>query len=104
MGSISLGQIAELLGCELLDGDSSAEITGVSTLEKAGPKEVTFLANLKYAPKAKSTRAGAVLAAAPVENPGVPTLLSANPYHDFARIQAYFYKPAQPAPGVHPTA
>jgi UDP-3-O-[3-hydroxymyristoyl] glucosamine N-acyltransferase len=32
------------------------------------------------------------------------TLISANPYHDFARALALFYQPPQPEPGIHPTA
>jgi len=104
MGSISLGELAELLGCKLLGGDPGTEIVGVSTLEKAGPDEITFLANLKYAPKVKATRAAAVLAASDLEHSTAATLLSRNPYHDFARVQAYFYRPARPAPGIHPTA
>ena len=32
------------------------------------------------------------------------TLVSANPYYDFARALALFYQPPRPAPGIHPTA
>lgn len=101
MAKYTLGQVAELLGCTL-SGDADREITGVSTIEKAGPAEITFLANLKYAPKAKDTKAGAILASEPIA--GVPTLLSKNPYFDFSRALALFYQPPKPNPGVHPTA
>jgi UDP-3-O-[3-hydroxymyristoyl] glucosamine N-acyltransferase len=103
MRSIPLGVLAEQLGCELA-GDPSVEITGVSTLEKAGPGEVTFLANLKYAPKVKQTRAAAVFAAAKLDGIAAATLISANPYYDFARTLALFYQPPKPKPGIHPTA
>ncbi|MBV8552301.1 MAG: UDP-3-O-(3-hydroxymyristoyl)glucosamine N-acyltransferase [Acidobacteriaceae bacterium] len=101
MPTFTLGQLANLLGCGLT-GDSEAPITGVSTIEKAGPGEITFLANMKYAPKAKATRAAAIIAAEPIEN--IATLVSGNPYHDFARALALFYQPPKPAPGIHPTA
>ena len=101
--SFTLGQLAELLGCELA-GNPSLEIAGVSTIEKAGPGELTFLANKKYAPKLKSLRAAAIIAAAPVEETSAATLVSANPYHDFARALALYYQPPKPAPGIHPTA
>ena len=64
-----LSELASALGSEL-KGDGSLEITGVAGMEHATPTEVTFLANPKYAPKLKHTRAAAVLVAAPVEGSG----------------------------------
>jgi len=103
MRSISLGALAEQLGCELA-GDPSVQIAGVSTLEKAGPGEVTFLANLKYAPKVKQTRAAAVFATERLAGIAAATLISKNPYYDFARTIALFYQAPKPKPGIHPTA
>jgi UDP-3-O-[3-hydroxymyristoyl] glucosamine N-acyltransferase len=103
MSSYALGQLAELLGCQLA-GDPGIEIVGVSTLEKAGPGEITFLANMKYAPKAKSTRASAVIAAEALTDTEAATLVSSNPYYDFARLLALYYQPPKPKPGIHPTA
>jgi UDP-3-O-[3-hydroxymyristoyl] glucosamine N-acyltransferase len=103
MPSFTLGQLADLLGCKLA-GKSHTVITGVSTVEKAGPDEITFLANLKYAPKAKATRAAAIIAAEPVPGTNAATLVSSNPYYDFARALALFYQPPKPAPGIHPSA
>ena len=57
---IRLGDLAARLGCTL-HGDPDLEITGVAGMERAGPTELTFLANPKYAPKVKDTRAGAIL-------------------------------------------
>ncbi|MGA8030199.1 MAG: UDP-3-O-(3-hydroxymyristoyl)glucosamine N-acyltransferase [Bryobacteraceae bacterium] len=103
MPCFTLGQVAELLGCELA-GDAGIEITGVAAIEGAGPGEITFLANSKYAPKVKSTRAAAILAAEPLKGTSAATLVSSNPYYDFARALALFYQPPKPAPGVHKTA
>lgn len=97
----TLGQMAELLGARVA-GDAKIEISGVSTIERAQPGEITFLANPKYAPKVKSTRASAVIAAEPV--PNLATLVSSNPYYGFARALALFYQPPRPAPGIHPSA
>jgi len=36
--------------------------------------------------------------------PSPASLISANPYHDFARAVALFYQPPRPAPGIHPSA
>jgi len=103
MPSFTLGQLSEVLGCELI-GNPQIEIAGVSTIDKAGPGEITFLANMKYAPKVKSTRAAAVLAAEPIRETPAATLVSSNPYYDFARALALYYQPPKPAPGVHPSA
>jgi UDP-3-O-[3-hydroxymyristoyl] glucosamine N-acyltransferase len=103
MPSFSVARLAEFLGCELV-GDAGVLITGVSTIEKAGPGELTFLANLKYAPKIKTSRASAIIAAEPLKDSTAATLVSANPYLDFARVLALFYQPPKPALGIHPTA
>jgi UDP-3-O-[3-hydroxymyristoyl] glucosamine N-acyltransferase len=100
---ISLGDLAARLGCELR-GDPTIEITGVAGLEQAGPNDLTFLANPKYAPRVKHTRAAAVLIAEPLSLSTPVSLVSSNPYHDHARALAMFYQPPRPAPGIHPQA
>jgi UDP-3-O-[3-hydroxymyristoyl] glucosamine N-acyltransferase len=103
MPAVSLGLLAEELGCEIA-GDPGIEISGVSTLEKARAGELSFLANLKYAPKVKESQASAILATERLTNTAAATLISRNPYHDFARALARFYKPTAPKAGIHPTA
>jgi len=98
---MKLKDLAGALGC-LLDGDPEIEIKGVMGMEQAEAGHVTFLANMKYAPKLKKTQASAVLAAKPV--PDMATLISANPYHDFARALELFYQPPRLQPGIHPSA
>ncbi len=100
---MKLGTIAETLGCEL-KGPADLEITGVAGIDEAGPGQLTFVANPKYAPKVKTTRAGAIiLKKGPAEAP-VPALLADDPYVTFARAIELFYRPPAPIPGVHPTA
>jgi UDP-3-O-[3-hydroxymyristoyl] glucosamine N-acyltransferase len=98
---MKLREIAAALGCGLA-GDGELEIHGVAGMEHAGPGELTFLANPKYAPKVRHTRAAAILAAEPI--PAHACLVSANPYLDFARALALFYQPPQPPRGVSPLA
>jgi len=100
---MKLSDLASALGCELR-GDGGLEITGVAGLDHAGPADLTFLANPKYAHKVKHTRAGAVLVSKPVEILPAAQLLSANPYLDFARALERFYQPPRPRPGIHPLA
>ncbi len=101
--SILLRDLAARLGSELR-GNPDIEITGVAGMEQAGPTELTFLANAKYAPKVKQSRAGAILVSEALPQPTPASLISANPYHDFARALALFYQPPRPKPGTHPQA
>ena len=100
---IPLRDLAARLGCELR-GAGDIVITGVAGMEQAGPSELTFLANPKYAPKVKNSRAAAILISEPLPQTAPASLISRNPYHDFARALALFYQPPRPAPGIHPQA
>ncbi len=100
---MKLRNIAEQLGCEVA-GDADIEITGLAPMEKAGPAELTFLSNPKYASKVKQTRAGAILTSEPIRSIPITSVISANPYLDFARALQMFYQPPRPKPGIHPTA
>jgi UDP-3-O-[3-hydroxymyristoyl] glucosamine N-acyltransferase len=103
---MKLSELAVALGCSLeytsVEDAASLEITGVQGMEHAGPGHITFLSNPKYAPKLKTTSASAVIASQAVA--GIPTLLSSNPYLDFARALELFYDAPRPAPGIHPLA
>jgi UDP-3-O-[3-hydroxymyristoyl] glucosamine N-acyltransferase len=98
-----LRHLASQLGCELV-GDGEIEITGVAGMEHAVPGQLTFLANPAYAPKVKQTRASAILIDEPVRDLPISSVVSANPYVDFARALELFYQPPRPAPGIHPLA
>jgi len=100
---MKLSEIAALLQCELV-GNGEIEITGLAGMEHAGPTELTFLANPRYAHKVKNTRAAAILTGEPLTSLPLASLVSANPYLDFARALELFYQPPRPAPGIHPSA
>jgi UDP-3-O-[3-hydroxymyristoyl] glucosamine N-acyltransferase len=100
---MNLSHLAATLGCELR-GDGSIEITGVAGMEHAGASEITFLANPKYAPKVKQTRAAAILVKTFIEDIAPAQLVSPNPYLDQARAMELFYQPPRPAVGIHPLA
>jgi UDP-3-O-[3-hydroxymyristoyl] glucosamine N-acyltransferase len=100
---MKLIELADRLGCQLV-GDGGIDITGVAGMEHAGPTELTFLANLKYAPKVKQTQAAAILISEPVRDLPIRSLVSRNPYLDFARALEFFYQPPRPGPGVHSLA
>ena len=101
---MKLREIAERLGCALHEGgDPELDIAGVAGMEQATPSHLTFLANPKYAHKVKDSRAGAILASKPVDAP-IATVISAQPYVDFARALELFYQPPKPPARIHPLA
>jgi UDP-3-O-[3-hydroxymyristoyl] glucosamine N-acyltransferase len=106
---MKLSDIATKLDCRL-EGDPNAEITSVAGIEHAALGQLTFLANRRYFPLLKSTRASAVLIDPKIaidRDPALPplsALRSANPYLAFARAIDLFYQPPKYAPGIHPTA
>jgi len=96
--------IAQALGATLQNASPETEITGMAGIEDAGPQQLTFLSNPKYAAMAKSTRAAAILVAPDFPGDELPVLRHANPYLAFARALELFYQAPKYPPGIHPTA
>ena len=99
---MKLRELAERLGCELL-GDGETEVRDVAGIEQAGPGDLTFLANPKYAPHLGSTRASAVVLG-PGHEAELPRLVAKNPYLAFAHAVSLLRPSPPPAAGVHPQA
>ena len=57
---MKLAEVAQKLGCRL-EGPPELEIRGVAGIEYAETGQITFLANRRYFPLLKTTRASAVL-------------------------------------------
>jgi UDP-3-O-[3-hydroxymyristoyl] glucosamine N-acyltransferase len=100
---MKLAELARVLGATC-HGDQEQEITGVEGIEKAGPGQVTFVANPKYTPFARTTKAGAVLVTEDFEPIAAATLRTPNPYLAFARAIELFHPAPQYSPGIHATA
>jgi len=102
--TITLGQLAEFLGATLR-GPADKHITGLATLQEAGPDQVSFLANPQYRKFLATTHAAAVLLKpADAEGYTADALLVPDPYLAYARI-SHLFDPKPKAPvGVHPTA
>ena len=106
---MKLSEVAEKLSCRL-EGDPSAEITGIAGMDHAAPGQITFLANRRSFPLLHTTRATAIFIEDGIRierEPGLPPLAalrSSNPYLAFARAIELFYQPPAYAPGIHPTA
>ena len=106
---MKLQELAQKLECRL-EGEPNAEIHGVAGIEQAGPGEVTFLANRRYAPNLSTTKASAVFVEDGVDvvrgpdAPALAKLRTSNPYLSFAKAIELFYEAPQYAPGIHATA
>ncbi len=102
---LKLGEIARRLGAEL-DGDPEIRITGVAGLSEAGPGQITFFANPKYASEVPGTRAAAVIVPRDYPGPVRAALLRVpEPYHGFVQVLRLYSAEDRVRPaGVHPTA
>jgi UDP-3-O-[3-hydroxymyristoyl] glucosamine N-acyltransferase len=107
-GPFDLGEVARLGGATLEGGDPERRITGVAPLGRAEGDQVTFLDNRRYLDEARATRAAACLIRPEVADAlpaGVARLVTAQPYHAYARIAAAFYPDAAaPSPDAPPAA
>jgi len=106
-----LNEIARIVG-GAIEGDANTEIRHLSKIEEAGPGDITFLANPKYAKHLVATSASAVLVprdavikelalrTAPIHLVKVD-----DPYRAFLTLIDVFYPPAaRLSKGVHSTA
>jgi len=100
---VTLGELARRLECPV-EGDSAIEIQRVAKIEAAGPGDLTFLANPKYASALATTRASAVIAAAGIAGAPCAVIRSATPYLTFARAAQALAPDRRPDAGVHPQA
>jgi UDP-3-O-[3-hydroxymyristoyl] glucosamine N-acyltransferase len=101
---MKLTDIASALHARLETSSPDIDVTGVAGIEQAGPGQLTFVANARYASAAKTTKASAVIVAE--DFPAIPTaaLRSKNPYLAWAKALELFYQAPQYAADVHPTA
>jgi UDP-3-O-[3-hydroxymyristoyl] glucosamine N-acyltransferase len=102
--STKLSAIASALHARLENGSPDTEITGMNGIENAGPGDLTFVSNPKYAGLARNTRASAVIVADNFPAISAPMLRAHDPYLTFARALELFHEPVRYAPGVHATA
>jgi UDP-3-O-[3-hydroxymyristoyl] glucosamine N-acyltransferase len=100
---MKLRDLATRLGATL-EGDGDMEIVGCAPIDEAGPSDITFVANPRYARKLPQTTAGAVIAARNMQVTGRSVLRCDDPQAAFARALALFDARPRPRPGIHDTA
>jgi len=99
---LKLRDLAERLRCRI-EGDGDIEIRRVAGIERAGPGDLTFVANPRYASHLKTTRASAVILATghDVGPPASAAVLrSVNPYQSFADAVALLTQSVAPPRGI----
>lgn len=100
----TLGQLAEELG-GTLRGDADQTISGLATLQEAGPAHLSFLANAQYRKYLSTTQAAAVLLApADAEGYEGAAIVVSDPYLAYARASHLFETRPVANSGIHPTA
>jgi UDP-3-O-[3-hydroxymyristoyl] glucosamine N-acyltransferase len=96
---VRLADLSTRLSCRL-EGDGAIEITRVAGLDDAGPGDVTFLANPKYASRLPTTRASAVIVDSSVTSAPCAILRTDTPYLAFANAVAVLTPATRPKPGI----
>jgi UDP-3-O-[3-hydroxymyristoyl] glucosamine N-acyltransferase len=96
-----LRELSERLGCRL-EGDGDTEVRRVAGIEQAGPGDVTFLSNPRYAAALQATRASAVILSDDAPAAPCAMLRSSNPYLAFGRAVGLLTPIIEPPAGIHP--
>jgi UDP-3-O-[3-hydroxymyristoyl] glucosamine N-acyltransferase len=105
--SITLQELASLVGGSIKQGDPDSRFTGLNSLSDAIPGDISFLGNPRYVPQVATTAASAILVSPEFAEaaPNVALVAVANPTLAFSAVIAHFTPPRrQFAPGVHPSA
>jgi len=97
---LKLRDIAERLECRL-EGDGEIEIHRVAGIDDAGPGDLTFFTNPKYARALKITRASAVILSEKADPAPCAMLRVSHPYLAFAKAVELFATTSRPPAGIH---
>jgi UDP-3-O-[3-hydroxymyristoyl] glucosamine N-acyltransferase len=103
---VKLSKLIEVLGGKLAAGSGELSVTGVNSVEMAGPTDLVFAEDASSAAKALASGAGAVVLRAGLTEAypqGRCVVEAGQPRLWFARA-AKLLKPALPVAGVHPAA
>jgi UDP-3-O-[3-hydroxymyristoyl] glucosamine N-acyltransferase len=104
--ALTAAEIAAITG-GTLTGESTREVRGVAPLDRAGPDQLSFLADKRYATLLGTSRAGVVLLApeyASVDSPVAARVVVAKPYDALVALLPRFHAPTGRRSGVDPTA
>jgi UDP-3-O-[3-hydroxymyristoyl] glucosamine N-acyltransferase len=102
---MTISDIVRLLDGELV-GNGQMEITGCAGLKEAKEGDLSFLANPKYEPLAKESKASVIIVPRQTSLPGKVVIRVDHPSLAFSIVINHLLKDAPPLinPGIHPTA
>ena len=95
----TLGELAALLAGELR-GPPDLVIEGIAPIDQATPREITFIAQKRYARRVGASQAGAFIVAPDLADLPRPLIIVAHPYLAYARVATAFAPPLKRWPGV----
>ena len=102
-------ELSELTGADAGSANTKeTEFTGLASLLDAGPFDIAFFNNDRYAEDLAGTKAGALFVLPDFDNAAAPDstalLRIADPSKAFASVAAKYFSRPVPALGVHPSA
>ena len=103
---MKLSELAELTGAAIERGDAQLEIESAAGLDLATGGQITFLANPKYTPQTKITKAGAIFLSdkIEIERDDIAVLRTKDAYLAYTRALRLFNPEPKISPKVHKTA
>src|SRR5688500_10385389 len=103
---MKLTELADKTGSIIDTGDPGLDIHSTAGLDIAGEGEITFLANPKYTPQIRDTRASAIFLNEGIEigRGDIAVLRSKDSYLAYTRAMRLFFPEPVITPFVHPTA
>jgi UDP-3-O-[3-hydroxymyristoyl] glucosamine N-acyltransferase len=103
MAAVSLGEIVDFVGGDF-SGARAHSIGSVAALASAGPDQLSFLSNRKYAAELAATKAGAVLVPKKIEGTDPRWIRVDDPYYAFAKIMTRWFSNRPMPKGISPKA
>lgn len=103
---MKLSELAELTSSRIESGSPDTEIRAAAGLDLAGTGEITFLANPKYTPQIKDTKAAAIFLNEGVEidRDDIAVLRTKDSYLAYTRALRAFHPTPALLPTIHSTA
>jgi UDP-3-O-[3-hydroxymyristoyl] glucosamine N-acyltransferase len=103
---MKLSELAALTGARVEATATDIEIEGAAGLDEAKTGQITFLANPRYTPRVKTTRASAIYAGenVNVDREDIVILRAKDPYLAYTRALRVFHPEPSLQPFIHPAA
>lgn len=100
---MKLSEIAEKTFAIIERGDANLEVAGAAGLDIAERGQITFLANPKYTPQIRETRASAIFLneTEKCEREDIAVLRTKDPYLAYTRALCFFHPERKHAPFIH---